>query len=386
MTKKKATVIVLILSLLIGAWSLSGGGNSATAWRTDTITRGDIADVVTANGTLNPVQLVNVGTQVSGQISQLYVKLNDEVKAGQLLAEIDPALLNAELKQSKANLETLRTAYEQAARDLNRTRELLKKDYVAKVDLERAQQSYLASKNSYDSAKSQVERDEVNLNYTKITSPIDGVVISQEITLGQTVAANFQTPNLFKIAGDLTDMKIDVSFSEADISRVKVGQPVKFTVDAFPDREFAGEVQMVNLNPNAQSGVVTYTVVVAVKNEDRVLLPGMTAYVSVTLSEVKDVLRVPAAALRFTPPAEQVSGIKRLLQTGGMRGGMRPPSRTASGNGNNEKSTIYLLKGGTPTPVEVKTGASDDTYVEISGEGIAEGDTVVTGIAPQGRH
>ena len=383
---KNKRFILSLIALVLAAASLTlfDSTGDVPAYRTDKITRGSIVDVVTANGTLNPVELVNVGAQVSGQISSVYVQVNDEVRKGQLLAEIDPALMLAQLKQSKASLETLRTAFELASRNLERTRYLVAKDYVAKIELENAQQSYLSAKNSYDSAKSAVEKDEVNLSYTKITSPIDGVVVSQDVTMGQTVASNFQTPNMFKIAGDLTKMKIDVSFPESDIAKVKKDMPAKFTVDAYPDREFDGVVSMVNLNPNNQSGVVTYTVTVSVENKDKKLLPGMTAYVSITLSEVKDVLRVPAAALRFSPPQDQGGGgLNRLLQGGGMR--MRAPERakTVTTSGAENMGTIYLLQGGNLTPMEVKAGATDETYVEISGEGINEGDIVATGLMPQ---
>lgn len=374
----------IIALLVIGAavavvWNMFGNGGSGTTlkYRTADITRGDIAEVVTANGTLNPVQLVNVGTQVSGQISHIYVGINNQVKKGQLLAEMDDSVLQADLKQSRASLETARVAYEQAGRDLERTRMLVEKDYLPKVDLERAEQAYLSAKNSYDSAKSQVERDEVNLNYAKIHSPIDGIVISQDVTIGQTVAATYQTPNLFKIAGDLTQMQISVDFSEADISKIKTGQDVTFTVDAFPDRIFEGKVNLVNLNPNNQSGVVTYSVTVLVSNEDKLLLPGMTAYVSVTLAEAKDVLRIPAAALRFSPPPEQVSGLQRLLQPGGRVRAQRMGNDTATSN---DKSIIYLLKGGQITPVEVTVGQSDGFNVSVSGDDITEGDKVITGV------
>jgi HlyD family secretion protein len=379
MKKKRLIAGVILVMLAAASTTLFDSTGNVPLYRTDKITRGSIAEIVTANGTLNPLQLVNVGTQVSGQVSQVYVQVNDTVKAGQILAEIDPSLLLAQLKQSKASLETLRTAYELSSRNLERTRYLVSKDYVAKVELETSQQAYMSAKNSYESAKSAVEKDELNLGYTKITSPINGVVISQEITLGQTVAATYQTPNMFKIAGDLTKMKIDVSLPESDIAKVKNGMPATFTVDAFPDRTFNGKISMVNLNPNNQSGVVTYTVTVAVENPEKLLLPGMTAYVSITLSEVKDVLRVPAAALRFTPPQEQGSGIRRLLSGGGnMR--MRPSSVKITPTGS---STIYLLKDGELKLTQVKTGATDDTYIEISGDDIAEGDTVVTGLMSQ---
>jgi HlyD family secretion protein len=208
------------------------------------------------------------------------------------------------------------------------------------------------------------------------------VIISKEVNEGQTVAASFQTPNMFKIAGDLTKMKIDVNLAEADISKVKAGMPVTFTVDTYPDKEFTGSVETVNLNPSNQSGVVTYTMAVTLENKEKLLLPGMTAYVNVVLSEIKDVLRIPAAALRFSPPQEQVSGFKRLL-SGNTRGRMMPrmnTDRLEATTGTENIETIYLLKDEKPSPVSVKIGATDDNYVEISGEGVAEGDTVITGV------
>jgi HlyD family secretion protein len=375
---KKLLLLCVLLAAGIGIWTALDGGGETTKYRTVPITRGSIADVVTANGALNPMDLVMVGTQVSGQVSQVYVKLNDEVKKGQLLAEIDPALLEADLKQTRSAMETARITYEQSARDLERTRMLVNKDYLPKVDLEHAQQNYLSSKNSYESAKSAVERGEVNLNYTKIFSPIDGVVISQDVTLGQTVAASYQTPNLFKIAGDLTKMKIDVNFSESDISKVKQGMKVKFTVDAFPDKDFDGVVDVVNMNPKTEQGVVTYSVTVSVDNKEKLLLPGMTAYISLTLSEIKDVLRVPPSALRFTPPAEQTGGLQALFQPG-MRG-MRIP-RGAAVNADPTKGTIYVLKNGKPKMITVELGKSDESNVAVTSPEIQENDEVIIGLA-----
>jgi HlyD family secretion protein len=356
---------------VIGASVVTGNANPPE-YRTAKVTQGDIADVVSATGTLNPATVITVGTQVSGQVSKLNVKLNEEVKAGQLLGEIDPTLLLAQIKQDRTTLETAKSNYEQAGRDLARTRKLLAMDYVAKVDLEHADQAYLTAKNSYDGASTVVERDEANLNYTKIVSPIDGVVIDKQVDLGQTLAASLQAPTLFKIAGDLTQMKINVNLPEASISKVKEGMPVSFTVDAFPGREFSGAVTVVNLNPNNQAGGVTYSVEVAVKNPGRQLLPGMTAYVTLTVSMRQGVLRVPASALRFTPPPEHISGLQRLF-------GKRAEPIVAPSVGKDAK-TVYSLRDGHPVPVSVKTGASDDEYTEVSGEGFAEGDTVILGM------
>ncbi len=376
---KKIILITSLLILLIIAAFATLGTSAAddSDFRTTTITRGNISQVVTANGSLKPMEEVSVGTQVSGKIEKIYVKLNDEVKKGQLLAEIDPSIPETTLRQSRASLETTKNSYQLASRNLERTRALYAREFVARIELENAEQSYLSAKNALESIKIQVERDEVNLGYTKITSPIDGVIIAQEVSQGQTMAANFQTPNLFKIASDLSKMKIDVSFSEADISKVKDDMPVTFTVDAFPDKIFEGKVVTVNLNPNNQSGVVTYTVTVEVENKEKLLLPGMTAFVSVILSEQKDVLRVPAAALRFAPPEESKSGFSRLFSLG-----MRPP-RGSRGEAEEAGQSIYLLKQGKPEQVFVTTGSTDETYVEISGDGIKEGDTVITGILPK---
>jgi HlyD family secretion protein len=347
---------------------------SLPSYRTDRITRGDIAEVVSVTGTLSPAHVVTVGTQVSGQVSKLNVQLNDQVKAGQLLAEIDPTLLLAQIKQDNTVLATTKDNADQASRDVNRTRMLLAQDYVAKIDLEHAEQAYRAAKNAYEGAKTVVERDEANLNYTKIVSPIDGIIISKDVELGQTLTASFQTPNMFKIAGNFTDMKITANFPEAFISKIKVGMPVLFTVDAFPGREFEGKMSVVNLNPNTQGGAVTYTAEMTVNNSDKSLLPGMTAYTHVLLSKTEHVLRIPAVALRFVPPPEHISGLQRLFY--------RPPPPMVMPHLEKDSKTVYLLRNEVLTPVAVKVGASDDTYVEISGDGIAEGDTVVTGIAP----
>jgi len=372
---------VLAATALIGGVHWLANDTVKSSYRTETVTRGDIAEIITASGTLSPVQEVTVGTQVSGQVSRVYVKVNDQVRNGQLLAEIDPSLLIAQLEQSRSNLETARINYEQAARDLKRTRMLLEKDYVAKIDLEHAEQSLVVAKNAYDSAKTQVSRDTVNLNYAKIVSPIDGIVIAQEMKLGETVTASFQTPNLFKIAGDLTQMKIDVNLSESDISKVKLAMPVTFTVDAFPGRDFSGSVHLINLTPNAEQGVVTYTVVVTVDNKDKALLPGMTAYVSIVLSEKKDVLHVPIAALRFRPPSEHISGVRELLHAS--MGAGAAASRPGTDGAN--KNVIYLLRDNILTPVAVTVGASDESNVEIAGDGLAEGDLVVTGLSHAGK-
>ena len=374
---KKLIFLIVLAASGYGGWIYYINNSSeVVAYRTEKITRGNISATVSATGTLNPVVLVTVGSQVSGKINKLYVKVNDHVEEGQLLAEVDPALLLAQLKQDTSALENARIAFEQTERDLNRTKMLLAKDFVAKVELERAEQTYRQAKNGYDSAKTIIERDNVNLNYAKITSPIDGVVIGQSITEGQTIQTSQSVPDLFRIAGNLNEMKIEVNFSESDINKIKVAMPVTFTVNAYPERTFRGKVKTVNLNPSGQSTAgVTYGVVIEVKNEDGVLLPGMTGYVSVILSEQKDVLRMPLSALRFNPPKEQTgNAISRMFGVQAANTNTNTPRDT------NKVKTVYLLREGTLAPVQVTMGASDEAYTEVSGDAIAEGSEVVVGL------
>lgn len=379
--KKKILRIVFLLAIIV---SLIGFGvtlkmdTSKFEYRTARVTRGNISQVVSTRGVLKPVSEANVGSQASGKIEHVYVKVNDEVKKGQLLAEIDPSLSETQLNQSRANLETARINFEQASRDLQRTKMLLDKQYVAKVDMERAQQSYVSARNGYDAAKIQVQRDELTLSYTKITSPLDGVITWQDASLGQTLAANFQAPMMFKIAQDLATMKIEANFSESDIPKIKHGMEASFSIDAFPDRNFKGTIDTINLDPNAdrQNGAV-YTVIILVDNPDKILFPGMTAYINVILSEQKDVLSVPTAALHFTPPAEEAGGIQNILSNSGIS--IQTPEVNAQPGADESTNTIYVLRGGNLTPVKVKTGASDSNAIEVNGDSLAEGDIVVIG-------
>ena len=373
---KKLLLLIIIAAAGTGGWFYITSQNSdAPSYRTEKVTRGNISALVSASGTINPVELVTVGSQVSGKIEKLHAKVNDHVTVGQLLAEIDPALLLAQIKQDKSALENAKIAFEQSQRDFNRAKMLFEKDFVARVDMERANQSFHQAKNSYDAAITVVERDKTNLNYANITSPIDGVIIYQAVTQGQTLQTSQAVPDLFRIAGDLKKMKIDVNFSESDITKIKVGMPVAFTVNAFPERTFNGTVNTVNLNPSSQSGSgVTYSVLMDVRNDDNALLPGMTAYVSVILSEQKDVLRLPLSALRFNPPKKKATGIASMFGA--------PPVKKASSTpkDTDTNKTVYVLRDNVLTPVQVVVGASDEAYIEITGDALKEGDEVVVGI------
>ncbi|MCG6934141.1 MAG: efflux RND transporter periplasmic adaptor subunit [Gallionella sp.] len=358
-------------------------------YRTQTVERGDVSQTVSANGTINPVTLVSVGTQVSGTVKKLYVDFNSKVKKGQILLELDDSLLAAQLKQSEANVESAQASFDLAAANEKRTSDLFALEYVARQDLDTAVQTKKAAAAQLLAARAQMQRDRANLSYTVIRSPVSGVVVDREVDVGQTVAASLQTPTLFKIAQDLSKMQIDTNFAEADIGGIRVGQLVRFTVDAFPDRHFKGEVKQIRLNPTTVSNVVTYDVVVNVDNPEKILLPGMTAYVNIAVAERKDTLLVPNAALRFKPAAGEVKKlpVKATPATGGAsnNGGNRPGASAGGKSGNTKQQSdtfsgkVYILENGKLKPVKVMFGITDNRNTEIAGGDLKAGDQVVLG-------
>jgi HlyD family secretion protein len=353
---KSVLVLLLLLALAAGAyyaWRLHPGPDDAR-YRVARLERGDIRQAVSANGTLNPVVLVNVGTQVSGTLQHLYADYNDRVRAGQVLARLDPALIKAQLGQSQASLASAQAAQKLAEANVRRARALFAKDYIARAELDQAIQSVEAGRAQVAAAAAQVQRDRTNLGYTVITSPVSGVVVSRNVDVGQTVAASFQTPTLFTIAQDLKRMQIDTTVAEADVGGIRVGQVARFTVDAFREREFRGTVRQIRLNSQILQNVVTYNVVIDVDNPEEILLPGMTAFVSIVLAERRDVLRLPVAALRFRP----ADGAKRP----------RP-----------EGSTVYRLEDGRAVPLEVSTGIADGRFAEVVAGDLREGDPLIVG-------
>lgn len=330
--------LVAVAVLAGGAWWWSqrtdpGAAKLETRYRFATLDRGEIVQAVTANGTLNPVILVNVGTQISGTIKTLGTDFNEPVKRGQVLARLDPALIEAAIAQIEANIAQLQAAVGQAAANLanvrtqqslartrlSRNRELLARNFISQSqvdDSEQALQSADAQVTAAEAAlravqaqvgaaQAQLQRERTNLGYTVIRSPIDGVVVARSVDVGQTVAASFQTPTLFQIARDLREMQIDTSIAEADIALIKVGMPVSFRVDALVDQNFAGTVRQIRLNPAIQSSVVTYNVVIDAPNPAGRLLPGMTASVRIEIERKASVLRIPNTALRFRPTREE---------------------------------------------------------------------------------
>lgn len=368
----------LAVWLIVRMWN---GGEAPPAYAVTEARRGDVIANVAATGTLSPRVEVQVGSQVSGRISQLYADYNDEVKAGQVIARLDPRFFESAVDQARARLTAARAALVRAQAladnahvEYQRAVELGERGIIAPTELDAA----LATKRSADAqvttaraeitqARAALEQAEVNLAYTTITSPIDGVVVSRSVDVGQTVAASLQAPVLFVIAQDLRKMELHTSVAEADVGSIRAGMRVEFTVDAYPDRVFTGEVKQVRYEAVAVSNVITYDAVVLVDNDDLALRPGMTANATFILDERRDVLLVPSRALRYRPAdAER-------------------PARDARG-----EHTLWVLRDGAPAAVPVTLGLSDGTSTEIVGGDLAPGDPVITGdgtgaAAPNGR-
>ncbi len=384
--------------ILIGvtvAAGLVGGGvwyakqraaqNPETRYKLATVEKGEVTQTVSANGTLNPVVLVSVGTQVSGTVRKLYVDFNDKVKAGQPLLELDDALVSATERQSAASVVNAQATLELAQANEARMKSLFAQEYVSKQEYDQASQALKSAKAQVALAKAQNERDRANLNFTVIRSPVDGVVIDRVVDLGQTVAASFQTPTLIKIAQDLSEMRIDTSFAEADIGSIREGQKARFTVDAFPSRNFVGEVQQIRLNPTNQQNVVTYNVRINVANPEQVLLPGMTAYVNIGVQKREDVLLVPNAALRFKPAEaaeKKAENGQKPASTAGMPpagegGGPKGPGKGKKRDG--QSGTVYVLADGELKPVSVQLGITDNRNTEVLSGDLAVGARIVTG-------
>ena len=361
----KATAFLAVIAVGAGAyffWDKNNQPAAAERYKTESVANGDITQTVSANGTLNPVVLVSVGTQVSGTVKKLYADFNDRVKQGQVLMELDDALFQAQVKQSQANVSNAEASLALASADLTRVRDLYAQEYSSKQELDQAEQALKAAQAQRELAKAQLQKDRTNLSYSVIRSPVSGVVVDRQIDVGQTVAASFQTPTLFKIAQDLRKMQIDSSFAEADVGNIREAQAVRFTVDAFPDKSFDGLVKQVRLNPTTQQNVVTYDVVVSVNNPEQLLLPGMTAYVNIITAERHNSLLVANAALRFKPK-------DNADKEGGKKGKI--------GRRDGDRGTVYVLTGKQLKAVGVATGITDNRVTEVLSGDLKAGDRVV---------
>lgn len=290
----------IILFLIIAGgflYFMNGNENQGTGFATATISRDDLRQVVTATGEIQPLNTINVGSQVSGTIEAIYVDYNSKVKKGDVLLKIEPSVLQASVDEAYASLVSAESQLNYAKSEYERNKELFAQDYIARADLELSQTNYEQAEQSVKRMQSQYDRAVTNLGYATITSPVDGTVISRQVDVGQTVAASFQTPDLFEIAEDLSKMQIETAVSEADIGMITEGLPVTFTVDAYPTQTFQGTVRQVRLSPTITSNVVVYTVVIDVDNSDLKLKPGMTAFVTILISEKTDVWKVQNSAL-----------------------------------------------------------------------------------------
>jgi HlyD family secretion protein len=384
---KKLFVLAIIASIGWGIWySFFRKIPVVYELRTEKVDSGDITATVTASGKLNAVSVVEVGTQVSGTIQEIYVDYNSPVKEGQLIAQIDPAVLRSQLVENRANLEVAEAGVGSAQASLvdserksKRNKELYARNLISKSELEDSETNVLLkhaqlreAKARVTQAQAAVERAQTNLDFTRITSPVDGVIVSRQVDVGQTVAASFQTPTLFSIARDLTRMQIDTSVDEADIGRVAEGQDVDFYVDAFPEELFTGKVVQVRIAPATTDNVVTYTVVIHVDNADLRLKPGMTANVSIKTDKRQNVLRIPTAALRFRPPSNLLDTLSIASED------VRP--RTSSLNAGN----VWIVRDKQLSrKIFVQTGISDNNRIELVSGDVQDGDELaVAALAP----
>ncbi len=366
---KGILIALVIVSLLFWgiAWAITQY-NKTPRYKVRKIKRTTITETVEASGTINPVTTVNIGSQVSGMISAIYVDFNSKVTKGQLLAQIDPSLFQAQVEKAQGDLNSAKANYEKIKamliydkKNYERYKKLYTKRYVAKSDVELAEATYKSDVAQLDAMSAQIaqanatlQNNLTNLKYTKIISPVDGVVVSRDVDVGQTVAASFQTPTLFMVAQDLTKMQIEVNVSEADIGRVAVGQDVDYTLDGYADMTFRGKVSQVRISPTTVNNVVTYNVIVEVDNEDQKLKPGMTANVSIITNRKDDALCVPNDALRFTPT--EITGGQKYKEQG-----------------------IWVMRDRKPVRVTIKTGAKNNDITEIISKDIKENERVIIG-------
>lgn len=373
---------LLLLLVLLGAagggwWFFEGQKTKAPEYVTETVSKGDITQIVTATGTLKPVINVTVGCQISGTIMELLADFNSVVKEGQIIAKLDPATYQAIVRQAEGELANATATLELADVTAKRKAELIKQNAATQAEMDTAIATLHQAEAGVAIKEGSLQKARVDLSRCTIYSPINGTVISRSVDVGQTVAASLSAPNLFTIANDMTSMQIVSAVSEADIGTVAEGQSVEFTVDAFPYMTFNGVVEQIRNSPVTVQSVVTYEVLVQVKNPDLKLKPGMTANVSITVAQRKDIVRVSNAALRFKM---QDQPVQTANPVGGLSsGGERP--RSGKSKGGRPDRRVYVLKAADtkPEPVSLKLGISDNLFTEVLG-GIGEGERVITNV------
>lgn len=377
--------IAVLAAILLITKSCRNEARSIT-YETAKVTRKTITNTVTATGTLQAIKTVAVGTQVSGVISKLYADYNSHVKKGQLLAELDKRSLTMNLQNAQASYENAKAEVTYQTSNFNRVKALWDKQLVAESDYDLALYNFTKAKATMKNATSEYEKAKVNLEYAYIYSPIDGVVLQRAVDEGQTVAASFSTPTLFSIANDLTQMQVEASIDEADIGQIKNGQKVSFTVDAFPEMNFTGEITEIRMQPVTTNNVVTYTVIIKAPNPDLKLMPGMTASIIVTVEEAKDALSIPSKALRFKPDSTLMMSIAPKLPVNGKESSATMPAAAKPEIGSNneqEYSEIWVKEGNSIHPVRVQIGINDDINAQVV-SGLRVGEEVVISMSLSG--
>ncbi|HMW34410.1 MAG TPA: efflux RND transporter periplasmic adaptor subunit, partial [bacterium] len=359
--------IAVLVAVILG-WIVWGGSTAAGGYKTEAVTRGDISVVITATGKVNPVTRVQVGTQITGTISRIFADFNQKVRKGQEIAEIDPTFLKAQLLEAEANAEKAKAQVEQSKKTLDRATELFDRKLISQSEKDEALTNYNLAGAQYKQAMAAYNRAEVSLRYTSIVSPIDGVVISRNVDVGQTVAASLQAPILFVIANDLSKIQVEATIDEVDIGKVKVNQEVSFYVDAYPDEKFKGRVAQVRLQPITTQNLVSYEVIIEVENRDNKLLPGMTANLSIIVDTKKDVIKVPNMALRFQPALTQ----EQFKKYSAMYGDKFDLKNSAM---------VWTLQSGELAPIIVDPGLTDGQYTEIRSDQLTIEQILVTGIS-----
>lgn len=390
-------ICIVGVGLAIGGYVFFNGERKAPVrYRTASVERGSVISIVTATGTINPVVSVQVGTQVSGMIKSMHADFNSVVKAGDVVAVIDPEPFQARrdqaasnLDMAKANVARAKTDLAQRKRELDRVKSLVDQQFVSQNDVDVALTNFQSAEGQQKVMEAQVKQAEAALNstqldlkYTVIRSPVNGIVVARNIEVGQTVAASFATPNLFLIALDLTQMQVDTNVSESDIGGITEGKQVTFTVDAYPSYRFQGVIRQVRLAPINVQNVVTYNVVVGVENKDLRLRPGMTANVSIVVAKKDDVIRVPNAAIRFTPPkSEQSDGLTATARPAKSETASSGSLAPVAGNQGSIARTVWKHgETGDLTPMTVQTGISDGMATEVVAGELKEGDQVIVGL------
>ncbi len=373
--KNKKNLTILLVILIVGFIFIGKrkkSGFDISKFDTEKITRGDINKIVMANGMINAKDTVKISSQVSGNVEKIYVDFNDIVKKGQKLAKIETDVLErdlksyeAQLKQTESNLNIYKTNYE-------RNKELYKNNYIAKAEFDKAQNDLVTARENHKIAKLKYEKAKIELGQAYIVSPVDGVVISRDASEGQMVTNGYTTTVMFQIAEDLSKMQIETSVSEADIGMINNDLDITFTVDAYKNKVFTGKIRQIRLLPALEQNVVVYTVIIDVENEEGLLLPGMTAYVSITIDSVKNVLRVPNTALRFKANKH----IKNLLKIPELS--IEERNYRARMIKDGKHTVLYVLRNGKPESILVEKGLSDITYTEIKTDNLKEGDIIIS--------